>query len=420
MINKKLILLLISSILIGSLIVTCFGFNNPIQEIKATTEHPFLVDGNWVVASQLKLGDNLTTIDGKQARILSIEKIVQNVSVYNFETQENDYVADGVVVHNSNFLLINRPLNEEVLRGDIYRAGRFMDKEHWELALQGKNPEGIPKGLLKTQPWCAYGCNEWGQWSNAEKWLYQAARGENWKGGKIDEDLIIKIGTFFKETKYRELDIMSSTEASPQAAASWIKVGRYGPGEFETYDELYFLQRNSDVASAMKNNPYMYYQELDAVSYPGAIANVRQKLVDVGNTEWAGLIDSGEASLVRLMYSHQQDVPKLMQELLVWYNQQISGCKPFTQEKIIEIAAEFQRRYVTIHPFEDKNGRTSRLLMDYIIDSLSQNLPVYQRLPSPHLIDTSRDIFSTPGEWKAEVEKGIRRGLEDMGKLGAR
>jgi intein/homing endonuclease len=37
--------------------------------LKVTEEHPFLVNGNWISASQLKVGDVLQTIDGKNVTI---------------------------------------------------------------------------------------------------------------------------------------------------------------------------------------------------------------------------------------------------------------------------------------------------------------------------------------------------------------
>ncbi len=105
--NKKQSLIFLSIALIAILFL-CFsisassGDNN---EIKATLEHPFLVDGSWVPANELKSGDLLTTVDGKKAVVTSIEKVhvPEGFSVYNFETFENNYVVSSgdVIVHNS-------------------------------------------------------------------------------------------------------------------------------------------------------------------------------------------------------------------------------------------------------------------------------------------------------------------------------
>ncbi|MCT4664067.1 MAG: Fic family protein [Flavobacteriales bacterium] len=54
-------------------------------------------------------------------------------------------------------------------------------------------------------------------------------------------------------------------------------------------------------------------------------------------------------------------VPKKMEELMIWYNENKNLLHP------IDLSAEMHERLVTIHPFIDGNGRTSRLLMNLIL-----------------------------------------------------
>lgn len=49
-----------------------------------------------------------------------------------------------------------------------------------------------------------------------------------------------------------------------------------------------------------------------------------------------------------------KDVPTEMKNLLEWYNE---------QEKSLTTLAQFHTRYETIHPFQDGNGRTGRLIL---------------------------------------------------------
>lgn len=49
-----------------------------------------------------------------------------------------------------------------------------------------------------------------------------------------------------------------------------------------------------------------------------------------------------------------KDVPTEMKNLLEWYNK---------QEKSLTTLAQFHTRYETIHPFQDGNGRTGRLIL---------------------------------------------------------
>ena len=54
-------------------------------------------------------------------------------------------------------------------------------------------------------------------------------------------------------------------------------------------------------------------------------------------------------------------VPKLMEDLLLFYGNEKHALHP------VQLAAEMHLRLVTIHPYVDGNGRTSRLLMNLIL-----------------------------------------------------
>ncbi|MEK6783581.1 MAG: Fic family protein [Bacteroidota bacterium] len=62
-------------------------------------------------------------------------------------------------------------------------------------------------------------------------------------------------------------------------------------------------------------------------------------------------------------YASPEDTPAMMKELLEWYNDSVK------QKKLhpVEIAALIHYKFVRIHPFDDSNGRTSRLLMNYVL-----------------------------------------------------
>ena len=65
----------------------------------------------------------------------------------------------------------------------------------------------------------------------------------------------------------------------------------------------------------------------------------------------------------RFEYASPEETPALMKDLIEWYNQeeQAGTMKP------IELASLFHYRYIRIHPFEDGNGRISRLIVNYIL-----------------------------------------------------
>lgn len=71
--------------------------------LKVTNEHPFYLNGRWVEAKDLKVGDELLTINNKKARITNIKDINEEVDVYNLEVENySDFIVNGIIVHNSN------------------------------------------------------------------------------------------------------------------------------------------------------------------------------------------------------------------------------------------------------------------------------------------------------------------------------
>jgi hypothetical protein len=73
-------------------------------KIECTPEHPFYVNGKWINAKYLKVGDILFGKENKLFEITSLNKEVKKVKVYNFEVEDNHnyYVSDlGILVHNN-------------------------------------------------------------------------------------------------------------------------------------------------------------------------------------------------------------------------------------------------------------------------------------------------------------------------------
>lgn len=85
--------------------------------------------------------------------------------------------------------------------------------------------------------------------------------------------------------------------------------------------------------------------------------------------------NAGKYRNVQVLISGAKHIPpqpylvqKQMEELFIWYNENRATLHP------IELSAEMHERLVTIHPFIDGNGRTSRLLMNLIL--LQNGFPI--------------------------------------------
>jgi hypothetical protein len=84
---------------------------------------------------------------------------------------------------------------------------------------------------------------------------------------------------------------------------------------------------------------------------------------------------------------------KRLDELFHWYEVNRTVLSP------IELAAGFQRRFIQIHPFDNGNGRISRLLMDRILGEYD--------LPPALLRDHDLDLYLNANEWSQEVAAGV-------------
>ena len=60
-------------------------------------------------------------------------------------------------------------------------------------------------------------------------------------------------------------------------------------------------------------------------------------------------------------FATPEETPAKMHDLMQWYREQSGKIQP------ILLAAEFHYRFIRIHPFDDGNGRTARILMNFIL-----------------------------------------------------
>ena len=88
-------------LLLLAIVNSASSFDSNFGELKVTLEHPFYVNHSWVKAGQLVPGDILTTFNGGKVRIISIEDVSENVTVFNLHVDKfNNYFANNVLVHN--------------------------------------------------------------------------------------------------------------------------------------------------------------------------------------------------------------------------------------------------------------------------------------------------------------------------------
>ncbi len=62
-------------------------------------------------------------------------------------------------------------------------------------------------------------------------------------------------------------------------------------------------------------------------------------------------------------YASVTDTPMLMEELMKWYQEEVKK----NELHVVALASLLHYKFVRIHPFDDGNGRISRLLMNYVL-----------------------------------------------------
>lgn len=112
-----------------------------------------------------------------------------------------------------------------------------------------------------------------------------------------------------------------------------------------------------------------------------------------------------------ILYSPPSQVPIQFQAWMNDINARIATWSPDRPAGTavadpIATAARAQRWLVSIHPFDGGNGRTSRLVMDRLLESLG--------LPTPTLKEMNDDVGTPENAWAKEVGQGMLRTVQKL------
>lgn len=99
-----------------------------------------------------------------------------------------------------------------------------------------------------------------------------------------------------------------------------------------------------------------------------------------------------------IMFSKGSDVPGLMRELDEWVRTNEGKIPPEN------LAAEVHFRLVSIHPFMDGNGRTSKLVADYLLARAGIRPPVWRE----------GDVMKHQDRWASAVRTGVEYDLSTI------
>jgi hypothetical protein len=197
----------------------------------------------------------------------------------------------------------------------------------------------------------------------------------------------------------------------------------YGP-EFE-------VGLPDDVIKTINANPYLHYEPGLSI-YADQVKSPEQARIGDrtrGVTVYPRLIDVKDAALDRIRASNPELIAKivdyrsrhsgstrdrnasltqelitaLLTERITTFEKDALALGPIRTsadiQRYIQLITQFQRDYVSIHPFADGNGRTSRLVLNYLAHR--------QHLPMVRFIDPNEDDESSLEKWTSLVQEGM-------------
>jgi hypothetical protein len=116
-----------------------------------------------------------------------------------------------------------------------------------------------------------------------------------------------------------------------------------------------------------------------------------------------GMIRYADTALVDSLVKYFIDM--INDDLSLIFSEDVSEDK---RPDFLEFLSKVQRFYVSIHPFTDGNGRTSRLLMDKFVEQIN--------LLPPILNDHNNDLSSSDKQWAKVIGQGLVRSISEAKK----
>lgn len=227
---------------------------------------------------------------------------------------------------------------------------RFIDAEHFNAAQEA--------GVVRPEH--LYGQAAFEAWARAESALLSAAR----RGQPLTVEMLTNAHRAAAETVVGDA-ARGRLRSDPTRPSDSVHQGGEGPMAIQWV--------TPETRGNLEGNPDLRVQRLDGIFPPREDGTVP----------------------VSVSYTAPELVPAKMNELVQWVNAELA--RPNADP--VAIAAEAQRRFVSIHPFSDGNGRMSRLLLDYCLarGGLSPSV----------VANPNADTHSSLPSWTQQVRDGL-------------
>jgi hypothetical protein len=161
--------------------------------------------------------------------------------------------------------------------------------------------------------------------------------------------------------------------------------------------------------TVINENPYLKFIETPVpegkIARPDATKWGYIQYPRVGDADFMNSLPDHIKAKLSPRPTNQELVQVLVEDVIDWYNTQSN--LPGVDR--IALAAELQRRLISVHPFGDANGRLSRIVMNWSLENAGY--------PAPRIVNFNADIESPLEQWIETVRNGIAREQKVQEKL---
>lgn len=285
------------------------------------------------------------------------------------------------------------------------RGRRFVDRGHYNEAERSYGrEEALDRNAMRLQgganevtaPQHVYGREQFADWGRAADYLPTIS------GVDLTVDTIKQLharagGSLLGANAgtFRSTDVFATGGLGQ--GGTWIALTDAQLTAVQANDALAFAEITLEQINGLRS---LRQDERDAHS--------NAFLKGLTDAHLQGFLDAigagGHVGLLR--YPPAGEIDNRIAQFVTWFNGRKNAIQnpsaPQTPQEKVDAATEFaalaQRKFVSIHPFPDGNGRTSRLIMDLVMTTFQ----LY-----PYLLeDPNRDLFSSEAEWTQEVRNG--------------
>jgi Fic family protein len=233
---------------------------------------------------------------------------------------------------------------------------------------------------------------------------------------------------FDKYTYYAITHHSTSIEGSTLTESQVVNLLEYGkpaPNKpFEHHQMVYdhFLALKYVVEASKEKRPF----DVDFIRAIGAkvmhsTGGVVNSLAGTYHVE-LGEFRRGSVRAGMRTFPDYQKVPVLMTQFCREANDGLLACHTFWEQ--CQLAFKLHFDFVSIHPFGDGNGRTSRLIMNYVLAYFGLPLAIVYRQDRLRYIDaleasrTKEDMAPFFGFMQAQYAKFLKAEIAEMRKRG--